>query len=72
MLPTVLAKCCLKHQFSSFLKVGLVVFSYTFFISPPSMELSFLEGPGSFVWIIITVDFSVSCEGYLSKMTVFV
>jgi len=36
------------------------------------MELSFLEGPGSFVWIIITVDFSVSCEGYLSKMTVFV
>ena len=36
------------------------------------MELSFLEGPGSFVWIIIALDFSVSCEGYLSKMTVFV
>jgi len=36
------------------------------------MEVSFLEGPGSFVLIIITLDFSVSCEGYLSKMTVFV
>jgi len=36
------------------------------------MEASILEGPGSFVWIIITVDFSVSSESHLSKKTICV
>jgi len=71
VLPPLFIPHCLKHQ-HSILKIGLVVFSYAFFISPPNMEASILEGPGSFVWIIITVDFSVSSESHLSKKTICV